>query len=45
LHTPLIDGSCILQAEWHRCVAVYPMQGDEGSLVFVFDLQPYLIVS
>jgi hypothetical protein len=45
LHTRLIDGSCILQAEWHRCVAVYPMRGDEGSLVFVFDLQPYLIVS
>jgi hypothetical protein len=45
LHTPLISGSCVLQAEWHRHVAVYPVWGDEGSLVLVFDLQPYLIVS
>jgi hypothetical protein len=38
LHTPLIGGSCVLQAEWHRHIAVYRVRGDEGSLVLVFDL-------
>jgi hypothetical protein len=38
LHAPLIGGSCVLQPEGHRRVAVYPMRGDERSLVLVFDL-------
>jgi hypothetical protein len=41
----LIGGSCVLQAEGHHHVAVHPVWGDESSLVLVFDLQPYLIVS
>jgi hypothetical protein len=45
LHAPLIGGSCILQAEWYHHVALHPVWGDEGGLVLVFDLQPYLVVS
>jgi hypothetical protein len=38
LHAPLIGGSCVLQPKGHRRVEVYPMRGDERSLVLVFDL-------
>jgi hypothetical protein len=36
LHAPLIGGSGVLEPEGHRHVAVYPVQGDERCLVFVF---------
>jgi hypothetical protein len=45
LHAPLIGGSGVLEPEGHCHVAVYPMWGDECCLVFVFDLQLYLVVS
>jgi hypothetical protein len=45
LHAPLIGGSYVLQAERHRHIAVDPVRGDECGLLFVFDLQPYLVVS
>jgi hypothetical protein len=45
LHAPLIGGSGVLEPEGHRHVAVYPVRGDEGRLVFVFYLQSYLIIS
>jgi hypothetical protein len=44
LHAPLIGGSGVLQPEGHRHVAIYPVRGDERHLVFVFYLQPYLII-
>jgi hypothetical protein len=44
LHAPLIGGSGVLEPEGHRHVAVHPVWGDERRLVFVFYLQPYLVV-
>ena len=42
---PLVHGSCVLQAVGHDPVAIKPLPGDEGDLLFIFFYHLNLVVS
>jgi hypothetical protein len=44
LHAPLIGGSRVFEPEGHHHITIHPVRGDERHLVFILDLQPYLVV-
>jgi hypothetical protein len=44
LHTPLVRRARVLEAEWHRDVAVHPERRDELSHKLVGLLRFYLVV-